>query len=71
MTDPLQTIKAILQGSKWSCLLLRIVRQDAVSEVFKVQPTMKLKAFVDDMKLQLWGMSQEVLQAVLQVVWEL
>ena len=31
--EPLQTITVILPGSKWSCLLLRIVLQDAWSEV--------------------------------------
>ena len=35
MADPLQTITAILSGSKWSGLLLRIVLQDALSEVVK------------------------------------
>ena len=34
--EPLQTITAILPGSKWSCLLLRIVLQDALSEVTKI-----------------------------------
>ena len=33
VAEPLQTITAILPGSKWSCLLLRIVLQDALSEV--------------------------------------
>ena len=31
--EPLRTIRAILPGSKWSCLLLRSVLQDAFSEV--------------------------------------
>ena len=31
--EPLTTITAILPGSKWSCLRLRIVLQDALSEV--------------------------------------
>ena len=29
VAEPLQTISAILPGSKWGCLLLRIVLQDA------------------------------------------
>ena len=33
-----QTFTAILLGSKWSCRLLRIVLQDAFSEVMKVYP---------------------------------
>ena len=36
--EPLQTITAILPGSKWSSLLLRIVLQDALSEVTKIYP---------------------------------
>ena len=43
MAELLQTITAILPGSKWSCLLLRIVLQDALSEVVKVHPPTKLK----------------------------
>ena len=43
VAEPLQTITAILPGSKWSCLLSRIVLQDALSEVMKVYPPMKLK----------------------------
>ena len=39
---------AFLPGSKWSCLLLRIVLQDALSEVTKFNPPLKLRVFVDD-----------------------
>ena len=39
---PLQTITAILPGYKWSCLLLRIVLQDVVSEVTKGYPHLNL-----------------------------
>ena len=46
--EPLTTITAILPGSKWSCLLVRIVLQDAVSEVTKIFPSLKLRVFVDD-----------------------
>ena len=34
--EPRRTSKAILQGSKWSCLLLQIVLQDALSEITKL-----------------------------------
>ena len=46
--EPLTTITAFLPGSKWSCLLLRIVLQDASSEVTKNYPSLKLRVFVDD-----------------------
>ena len=46
--EPLRTIAATLPGSKWSCLLLRIVLQDALSEATKMYPPLKLTVFVDD-----------------------
>ena len=45
---PLQIITAIVSGSKWSCLLLRIELQDALSEVTKIYLLLKWKVFVDD-----------------------
>ena len=39
---------AILPGSKWSCLLLRLVLQDALSEVTKFYTPLKLRVSVDD-----------------------
>ena len=36
VAEPLRTITAIFPGSKWSCLLLRIALQDALSEVTKI-----------------------------------
>ena len=36
VAELLQTIMAILPGSKWSCLLFRIVLKDALSEVTKI-----------------------------------
>ena len=48
VAEPLQTITAILPGSKWSCLFLRNVLQDALSEVTKIFPSLKLRVFVDD-----------------------
>ena len=46
-SEPLQTITAIIPGSKWSCLLLRVVIQDALSEVMMVCPPMRLKLLVE------------------------
>ena len=46
--EPLTTITAILPGSKWSCLLLRIMLRDGLSEVTKVYPPHELRVFVDD-----------------------
>ena len=46
--EPLKTITAVLPGSKWSCLLLRLVLQDALSEVTNFYPPLKLRVFVDD-----------------------
>ena len=43
VAEALQTIMAILPGSKWSCLLLRIASQDAMSEVTKIYPLLKLR----------------------------
>ena len=48
VVKPLQTITAILLGSKRSCLLLRIVLQDALSEATNLFPPLKLRVFVDD-----------------------
>ena len=38
VAKPLQTITAILLRSKWSCLLLRIVLQDALGEATNLYP---------------------------------
>ena len=45
---PLTTFKAILQGSKWSCLVSRIALQDALSEVTKINSSLELRVFMDD-----------------------
>ena len=45
VAEPLQTISAILPGSKLSCLLLRIVLQDALSEVTKFLPSAEIEGF--------------------------
>ena len=46
--EPLTTITALLPGSKWCFLLLRIVLQEALSEVTKIDPSLRLRVFVDD-----------------------
>ena len=53
--EALQTITAILPGSKWSCLLLRSVLQDALSEVARIYHPLKLRVFVDDITVILMG----------------
>ena len=60
VAEPLQTITAILPGSKWSCLLLRIVLQDALSEVTKICPSLKLRVFVDDITALVKGRKKDV-----------
>ena len=57
-TEPLRTITVILPGSKWSCLLLRIVSQDALSEVTQIYPPLKLRVFVDDITAPFGGKEQ-------------
>ena len=59
VAEPLQTIPAILSGSKWSCLLLRIVLQDALSEVTKIYPRKKLRVIVDDITAFITGRNTE------------
>ena len=60
VAEPLQTITAILPGSKWSCLLLKIVLQDAFSEVTKIFPFLKLRFFVDDITALEKGRNKDV-----------
>ena len=48
--EPLRTITVILPVSKLSCLLLRIVLQDALSEVTKIYLTLMLRVFVADIR---------------------
>ena len=54
VADPLQIITANLPGSKWSCVL-RTELQDALSEVLKVYPPLKLIVFVDDTRFHVWS----------------
>ena len=51
---------AFLPASKWSSLLLRIVLQDALSEVMKVCPSLKLNVFVDDTTAFMAGRNMEL-----------
>ena len=46
--EALRSITAMLPGSKWSCLLLRVVLQDALCEVTKFYPPLELRVFVVD-----------------------
>ena len=42
---------ASLPGSKWSNLLLRIVMKDATTKVFEVYLELRLRVYVDDIKI--------------------
>ena len=48
VAEPLTTITAILPGSTWSCLLLRIVLQDTLGILGTGLSPLKLRVFVDD-----------------------
>ena len=54
------SITTILLGSQWSCLLLRIVLQDALSEVTQIYPPLRLRAFVDDITALTNGRNKEL-----------
>ena len=66
VAEPLKTTTAILPGSKSSCLLLRVALQDALSEVTKIYPLLKLRVFVDDITA-LKGVNREVAEAAKKV----
>ena len=67
VAKPLRTITAILPGSKWSCLL-RIVLQDALSEVTNIYPPLKLRVFVDDISALLMGKNKVVAEMAEKVM---
>ena len=46
--DPSQ---AIFLGSKWSVVQMRSVMRDAIGEVLKVYPHLKLQVYVDDLNI--------------------
>ena len=71
VAEPLRTITAILPLSKWSCLLLRIVLQVAMSEVTKNYPLLKLRVFVDDITALLIGKNQVVPEMAWKVLMKL
>ena len=61
-------ITAILPGSKWSCLLLRIVLQDALSDVTKIYPLPKLRVFVDDITAFMNGRNKGLVEMAEKVL---
>ena len=66
--EPLTTITAILSGSTWSCLLLRFMLQDALSEVTNIYTTLKLSFFVDDITALVKGKNEEVAEMAKKVM---
>ena len=68
VAESLQTISAILPGSKWSCLLPRIALQDALSEVRKFDPPLKLMGLVDDITAPVKGRNKEVAEMAKKVM---
>ena len=54
------------RSPNWSCSLIRIVLQDALSEVMKEYPPTKPKVFVDDITsfLELPGIAETILSAM-------
>ena len=59
---------ATLPGSKWSCLLLRVVLQDALSEVTKIYRLLKLTVFVDDITALMKGRIKELVELAEKVL---
>ena len=62
VAEPFQSITAILPGSTWSCFVLRIALQDALSEVTKNYPSLKLRVFVDDITAFMNGRNKELVE---------
>ena len=71
VAEPLQTISAILPGSEWRCLLLRIVLREALSGVTKICPPLKLRVFVDDTTALLNGKNKEIAETAKKVMQKL
>ena len=69
--EPLTTITAILPGSRWSCLLPRIVLQDALSEVAKIYTPLTLKVFVDGITVLLKEKNKVVVEMAKKVMTKL
>ena len=68
MVEPLQTTTAILTGSKWSCLLFRIVWQHALSEVLQAYPPVKMQGCVDEIAVCVEGKNSELPNSALTVL---
>ena len=68
VAESLRTIAAILPGSMWSCLLLRVVLQDALGEVTNIYPPFKLRGFADDITALLMGKNREVAEMARKVM---
>ena len=69
VAEPLQTITTTLPGSKWSCLLLRIVCvANALSAVTKIYRPLKLRVFVDDTTALLMEKNKEVAEIAKKVM---
>ena len=62
VAEPLQTITPFVFGSKWSCLVLCIVLQDALGEVTNFYPLLKLRMFVDDITVFKNGRNEELVE---------
>ena len=62
VAEPLQTITVILRGSKWSCLLLRIVLQDALSKVTKNFPPLRSRVLVGDVTAFMNGRNKDLVE---------
>ena len=71
VAERLQTITAILPVSEWSLLALRIVLQDALSEVTQIYPPLKLRVFVDDITALLMVNNKEVTEMAKKVMQKL
>ena len=50
------------QGRNGACLLVRIVLQDALSEVTKIHPPLKLRVFVGDITALLKGRNKKLVE---------
>ena len=60
VVEPLQTTTAIFTGSKWTCLLFRIVWQHALSEVLQAYPPVKMQGCVDEIAVCVEGKNCEL-----------
>ena len=68
MAETVQTITAILPGSKCSVQLLQIVVQDAVGEMPQVYPQLNTKVHVDDIKVHVGGKKSVLKEAATEVI---